>query len=304
MKILVSGASGLIGSVLVPTLSQGGHQVRRLVRKSGRLATDEIGWDPAAGRIDTAALEGFDAVVHLAGENVAGGRWTAQRKADIRNSRVQGTQLLAEALAGIARPPRVLASASAIGIYGHRGTQILEEDAASGSGFLAEVCREWEASTEAAERSGIRVVHLRIGVVLSAAGGALGAVLPLFRIGAGGVVGDGDQYLSWIAIDDVVAAIQHVLRSDAMSGAVNVVAPNPVTNREYTKALGRVLSRPTFVPLPAFAARLMFGEMADELLLSSTRVSPQQLLGSGFDFAFPQLDDALRHLLGVPAGKA
>ena len=301
MKIVVSGASGLIGSALVPALLERGDQVRRLVRKQKRLAADEIAWDPAAGVIDAAALEGHDAVVHLAGESVAGGRWTAKRKAEIRNSRVQGTQLLAETLAGLGRPPRVLSSASAIGFYGHRGTQVLEEDAASGGGFLAEVCREWESSTDAAARAGIRIAHLRMGVVLSAEAGARAAVLPIFRLGAGGVVGDGGQYVSWIALDDAVGAIQHVLRRDAVSGPVNVVAPNPVTNREYTKTLGRVLSRPTVIPLPAFAARLMFGEMADELLLSSTRVSPQQLLASGYEFAFPRLDGALRHLLATPA---
>lgn len=297
MKVLVSGSSGLIGSALVLFLRSGGHDVRRLVRKRGRLAADETAWDPAAGKIDKPALEGFDAVVHLAGENVAGGRWTAKRKAEIQSSRVQSTQLLTEALAGLKRPPRVLCAASAIGFYGHRGSQLLEEDAASGSGFLAELCREWEASTEPARRADIRVANLRIGVVLSAKGGALAAVLPIFRFGLGGVIGDGKQYVSWIAIDDVIGAIHHVLRKDGLHGPVNVVAPTPVTNHEYTKTLGSVLSRPTFLPVPAVAARLLFGEMADELLLSSTRVNPQQLLGSGYEFELPVLDDALRHLL-------
>lgn len=297
MKVLVSGSSGLIGSALVPVLRARGNEVRRLVRKKGRLAADEAAWDPAAGKIDKAALEGCDVIVHLAGENVAGGRWTAKRKAEIRNSRVQSTQLLVEAVLGLKRPPRTLAAASAIGFYGDRGSQQLEEDAAPGAGFLAELCREWEASTEPAQQAGIRVANLRIGVVLSAEGGALSAVLPIFRFGLGGVIGEGTQYVSWIAIDDVVGAIQHVLASEHLKGPVNVVAPNPVTNREYTSALGAVLGRPTLLPLPAMAARLMFGEMADELLLSSARVHPQQLLASGYEFHFPLLADALRHVL-------
>ena len=297
MKTLVSGSSGLIGSALVPFLKSRGHEVRRLVRKRGRLAPDEIAWDPAAGKVDAAALAGFDAVVHLSGENVASGRWTAKRKAEIRASRVQSTQLLSETLAALGRPPRVLASASAIGFYGDRGPQPLEEDAAPGGGFLAELCREWEASTDAARASGIRVAHMRIGVVLSPSGGALGTVLPIFRLGLGGVVGDGTQYVSWIALDDVVGAIEHVLGAEELQGPVNLVAPHPVTNREYTKTLAGVLSRPAFLPVPAIAARLLFGEMADELLLSSTRVVPHKLLASSYPFEFPELEAALRHLV-------
>jgi len=234
MKVLVSGSSGLIGSALVPYLRARGHEVSRLVRKRGRSAADETSWDPPSGRIDKAALEDVDAVVHLGGENIAGGRWTAKRKAEIQQSRVQSTQLLSETLAARKRPPRVFAAASAIGFYGHRGSQTLEEDAASGSGFLAELCREWEASTEPARQAQIRVANLRIGVVLSPSGGALAAVLPIFRLGLGGVVGDGTQYVSWIAIDDVVGAIEHVLDVEGLHGPVNLVAPNPVTNRAYT----------------------------------------------------------------------
>jgi hypothetical protein len=297
MKIAITGSSGLIGKVLVPFLSTGGHDVARLVRKQGRLAADEIRWDPAAARLDAAALEGIDAVVHLAGESVAA-RWTAAKKAAIRDSRVEGTRLLAKTLAELSRPPKALIAASAIGYYGDRGPTALEEDAAPGAGFLAEVCREWEAAADPARQAGIRVAHMRIGVVLSTAGGALATMLTPFRLGAGGVVGGGDQYMSWIALDDVVGALHHALMTKELSGPVNTVAPNPVTNRDFTKTLGRVLSRPTLFPVPAFAARLAFGEMADELLLSSTRVVPARLTASGYEFRFPRLEEALRHLLG------
>jgi hypothetical protein len=297
MKIAITGSTGLIGASLCPFLTTGGHEVVRLVRKPGRLAADEVRWEPGGGRLEAAALDGVDAVVHLAGESVAG-RWTATKKAAIHDSRVEGTRLLAGALAQSARPPRVLVCASAIGYYGDRGAASLEEDAAPGAGFLADVCREWEAAAEPARAAGIRVVHLRIGVVLSAAGGALATMLTPFRLGLGGVVGSGDQYMSWIALDDVVGALHHALMTEELNGAVNAVAPNPVTNREFTKTLGRVLSRPTILPVPAFAARLTFGEMADEILLASTRVVPARLLAARYDFRFPRLEDALRHLLG------
>jgi uncharacterized protein (TIGR01777 family) len=297
MKIAITGSNGLIGKALGAFLSTGGHDVARLVRKQGRLASDEIRWDPAAGKIDAAALQGIDAVVHLAGESVAA-RWTAAKKAAIRDSRVEGTRLLSATLAELTRPPKALVAASAIGYYGDRGATPLEEDAAPGAGFLAEVCREWEAASEAAQVAGIRVAHMRIGVVLSPSGGALASMLPPFRLGLGGVVGSGEQYMSWIALDDVVGALHHALMAKELSGPVNTVAPNPVTNQLFTKTLGGVLSRPTLIPMPAFAVRLAFGQMGEELLLSSTRVLPARLAASGYEFRFPQLEGALQHLLG------
>ena len=297
MNILVTGASGLIGSALVSALTAAGHGVTRLVRSQPKSGEKAVRWDPMAGTIDPRAFEGVDAVVHLAGENIAA-RWTPAQKVKIRDSRVKGTQVLSEALARLASPPKVLVSASAIGYYGDRGTEILTEDSAPGAGFLAEVCRAWEAATEPARQHGMRVVRLRFGIVLSAAGGALPKMLPPFRLGLGGVLGSGQQYMSWIALDDAVGAIQHAVVTDALQGPVNAVAPQAVTNQEFTKTLGKVLGRPTVFPLPAFAARLMFGEMADELLLASARVQPAKLLASGFSFRYPELESALRHLLG------
>ena len=255
-------------------------------------------WDPMAGKLNPTALEGIDAVVHLAGENIAARRWTAKQKARIRESRVTGTRLLAESLARVARPPKVLICASAIGYYGNRGDERLDEESSSGNDFLAEVCREWEASAQAAIDKGIRVVFLRFGMILSPAGGALGKMLTPFRLGVGGIIGNGQQYMSWIALDDLIGAIYHALLDERLSGPVNAVSPNSVTNHEFTKTLGRVLGRPTLFPLPAFAARLAFGEMADGLLLSSARVEPLRLLSSGYTFRYPILREALRHLLG------
>lgn len=296
LRILVTGAGGLIGSALVPYLTTGGHAVVRLGRAAG--GADAVHWDPAAGTIDRAALEGVDAVVHLAGESVAGGRWTAEKKARIRDSRVDGTRLLADALAGLARPPKVLVSASAIGIYGDRGADVVREDSPPGAGFLADVCRAWEGATAAATARGIRVVHLRLGVVLSAAGGALATMLPPFMLGVGGPVGDGRQFLSWIALDDVLDAILFALTTPTVTGPVNAVAPRPVTNADFATTLGRVLGRPAFVPFPAAAVRLLFGEMGEALLLASTRVEPARLAAAGFSFRHAELEPALRHLLG------
>ena len=297
MKILVSGSTGLVGSALVPFLSTGGHEVIRLVRGRPQPGEAAVPWDPQAGTIEAAGLEGLDAVVHLAGENVAG-RWTAAKKARIRSSRVAGTRLLAEALAGLKRPPRTLVCASAIGYYGDRGDEVLREETPSGAGFLAEVCREWEAAARPAAEKGLRVVHLRIGVVLSPAGGALARMLTPFKLGLGGRIGAGSQFMSWIAIDDLTGAVHHALTTESLRGPVNAVAPRPVTNREFTKTLGRVLGRPTLFPMPAFAARLAFGEMADELLLASARVEPAKLVTSGYRFRAPELEGALRRLLG------
>jgi len=298
LNVLVSGSSGLVGSALVPFLTGGGHRVTRLVRRPLKDASPQLLWDPLAGKLDPAELGGHDAVVHLAGETIAG-RWSARKKLRIRESRVAGTRMLCEVLGGMQRPPKTLIAASAIGIYGDRDAEVLSEETRRGSGFLADVCAEWEAATKAAEERGIRVVHLRLGVVLSAAGGALQKMLLPFKLGAGGIVGSGRQFWSWIALDDAIAAILHALQTPSLAGAVNTVAPTAATNREFTKALGRVLRRPTVIPMPAFGARLAFGgEMADAVLLSSQRVEPRRLLQSGFSFAFPDLEPALRHLLG------
>ncbi len=304
MKILVSGSNGFIGSALVPFLSSNGHDVRRLVRSSGRAPEGQPIWDPQGGKIDPGGLEGFDGVVHLAGENIATGRWNAAKKARIRDSRVDGTRLLCEAVARLAQPPKILICASAIGYYGDRRDELLSEQSAPGSGFLATVCREWEAATEAAARKQIRVVNLRIGVVLSPSGGALSRMLTPFRMGVGGKIGSGQQYMSWIAIDDIVGAILHALVHENLSGPINAVSPNAVTNLEFTRALGSVLRRPTVFPMPAMAARIAFGEMADALLLSSTRVEPKRLLASGYTFRHPTLEGALRHLLGKSASSS
>lgn len=296
MRILVSGSTGLIGSALVPALRSAGHDVSRLVR-SESTKEDEIFWKPSAGQIDGESLAGFDAVVHLAGENIGSGRWSEERKRRIRDSRVEGTRLLSEALAELQTPPGLLVSASAVGFYGDRGDEVLDEDSPPGTGFLADVCREWEAAADAARERGVRVVHTRFGVVLSREGGALAKMLMPFKLGLGGRVGSGKQYWSWVALDDLIGAVQHTIAHEELSGPVNVTAPNPVTNREFTKALGRVLGRPTVFPLPAAVARLALGEMADEMLLASTRAVPKRLSASGYRFQHAELEAALRHAL-------
>jgi uncharacterized protein (TIGR01777 family) len=297
MRILLTGSSGLIGHALLTFLAADGHKVVCLIRSQTPTGGRHISWDPDAGTINAGDLEDFDAVVHLAGEAIVG-RWTPKKKARILESRVKGTRLLCETLARVRDRPLVLVSASAIGYYGDRGDKVLNEESSAGSLFLSEVAQAWEAATEAAKRHGIRVVNLRIGFVLSKAGGGLATMLSPFKLGMGGRVGSGRQYLSWIAIDDVVGAVSHAILSDSLRGPVNAVAPHPVTNREFTKTLGRVLWRPTIFPLPAFAARLRFGEMADNLLLASARVEPARLLASGYEFRFPELKGALRHVLG------
>ena len=297
MRILVTGSSGLIGSALIPSLSAAGHTVVRLVRTETEPGGGTVRWDPVAGTLDRAALEGFDAVVHLAGEDISSGTWTTAKKARIRQSRVDGTRLLARTLASLGRPPGVLACASAIGYYGDRGDQLLTEESEPGSGFLASVCRDWEAAAAPAGEAGIRLAYLRLGVVLSADGGALARMLGPFRMGMGGPLGSGRQYVSWVALDDALGAIVHVLSTQTLRGAVNVASPAPVTHAEFARTLGRVLGRPTVLGMPAFAVRLMFGEMADELLLASQRLVPARLLSSGYQFRFPELEAALRHLL-------
>ncbi len=298
MRILVSGSTGMIGSSLTGYLIAKGHTVRRLVRRFDGLAQDELPWDPYRGRLDGGMLEGFDAVVHLAGNNIAGGRWTEKHKRLIRESRVRGTELLAATLGRLSNPPQVLVSASAIGYYGDRGKEPLREDSGPGGSFMAGVCQEWERATLAATERGTRVVQLRMGLVLSARGGALGRMLPPFKMGIGGKMGSGRQFVSWIALDDLMGVFDHVIGTGKLHGPVNAVAPQAVTNEEFSRTLGRVLSRPAVFPLPAFVLRLALGEMADELLLFSSRVEPAQLLASGYSFRFPQLELALRHVLG------
>jgi hypothetical protein len=254
-------------------------------------------WNPAGGDIDAPKLEGFDAVVHLAGEPITG-RWNAAKKRSIRDSRVKGTRLLCETLAKLSRRPRVLVAASASGYYGGRGDEVLREESEAGSSFLSQVCQEWEAATQPAAERGIRVVNLRFGFVLSPVGGGLGKMLPAFKLGAGGKIGSGKQYLSWIAIDDLVQIILFATTAEALHGPVNAVAPNPVTNLVFTKTLGRVLGRPAIFPIPAFAVRLALGQMGKELLLASARIEPARLLSAGYQFRFPELEGALRHLLG------
>ena len=296
MNVLVSGSTGLIGTALVAALRGGGHRVVRLVRSGGG-GRDEARWDPAAGTIEAEKLEGVEAVVHLAGEGIAEGRWSAAKKARIMDSRRQGTGLLARTLAGMRTPPGVMVSTSATGYYGDRGNELLSESSSPGELFLSGVCVEWEAAAEPARAAGIRVVHPRIGIVLSTKGGALKTTLPIFKLGLGGKIGSGRQYWSWISLDDVVGALIHAMETDSLSGPVNVVAPNAPTNAEYTKVLGRVLNRPTVFPLPAPAAKLMLGEVADELLLPSALVEPVRLQETGYAYRHPELEGAFRQLL-------
>ena len=271
MKVLISGSTGLLGTVLIKALLGNGHHVTRLVRTPGKFGEPAVMWNPAAGMLNASACEGFDAVVHLAGESIAK-RWTAAQKQRIAASRMQGTTLLSTTLARLSRPPRVLVSASAIGYYGDRGGEMLREDSKPGTGFLAETSVAWENAAQPAAQAGIRVVHPRLGVVLTKQGGALQKMLLPFKLGVGGVLGSGEQYWSWVALDDVIGGLQHILQTEALRGPVNVVAPHAVTNRVFTKALGRVLSRPTIFPAPAFALRLVLGEMANDLLLASARI--------------------------------
>lgn len=302
MTILISGASGLIGSALTQSLESDGHRVLRLTRSepSGRSSRELVSWQPEIGRFEIGEMEklqGVEAVVHLAGESILG-RWTKEKKLQIRESRVRSTQLLSEALAKLPVQPRVLISASATGFYGNRGGEILHEDSASGRGFLATVGREWESAADAARQAEIRTVHTRFGVVLTPHGGALTKMLIPFRLGLGGPIGSGRQFISWITMDDAVGALRFLLENETLEGAVNVVAPQPVTNRTFVQTLGKVLGRPAFLPLPAFALRLAFGKAAaDETFLASQRAIPEKLQAAGYEFQHPQLEPALRHLL-------
>jgi uncharacterized protein len=299
MKILISGSHGLVGTALIKALETEGHEIFRLVRHYPS-SEAEIEWSPDRYSIQLARIEGFDAVVNLAGESIAEGRWTDEKKRRIRESRVKGTKLLGDALANLTNRPSTFICASAIGYYGNRGDETLTESSAPGDDFLAEVCVEWEKATALATEKGIRVVNARFGVILDAHGGALAKMLPPFRMGIGGKIGSGKQWMSWIALEDVVGALKFVLANETLSGPVNFVAPNPVTNAEFTNTLGKALSRPTLFPIPAFGVRLLFGEMADALLLSSQRVEPQRLKATGYEFQYSQLQTVLSHALQKP----
>jgi uncharacterized protein (TIGR01777 family) len=304
MRIAVTGSMGLIGSALVADFVADGDTVTRVARRGGHAVRGAVVfWDPAAGWIDAAALEGHDAVIHLAGESIAGW-WTEGKKARIRESRVKGTALLSETLARLARPPRTLLCASAVGYYGARPpAEVLDETSPPGTGFLAETVMRWEEATRPAAAAGIRVVNLRFGTVLSREGGALAAMLPLFRLGLGARFGNGEQILSWIARSEVPSIVRHVLAHPDLSGPVNVVSPCPVSNGYFTTALAHALHRPAFLRVPATIARLVLGEMADEMLLSGARAEPRRLLESGYHFLYPELEGALRHELGGATGR-
>jgi uncharacterized protein (TIGR01777 family) len=295
MNILITGASGLIGTSLFHFLKISGNTVLSLSRTP---ETDSFKWDPGMGDIELPHNVNLDAVIHLAGENIARARWSKNQKGRILDSRVRGTRLLVNAIIRLQPPPRTLLSASGIGIYGDRHDILLDEDDQLGEGFLVDVAREWEAVTKVAIESGIRVANLRMGVVMSKEGGVLKRLLPLFRCGFGVVLGSGNQYMSWITIDDVVSAIEYILANEDIKGPVNMVAPNPVSNREFTKTLGIVLGRPTILRIPAWAIQAVYGQMGKELLLASTRTLPHRLISSGFAFQFPHLEDGLRHVLG------
>ena len=297
MKIAVTGGSGFLGSALVPALLADGHEVLRLVRRAPE-RPDEVRWDPSA-RVDEDGLRGVEAVIHLAGANVGGRRWTEAYRREILTSRVEGTTTISAAVARLQPPPRVLLSASAVGYYGDTGDRVVDETDGPGSGFLADVVRRWEEATAAAGAAGVRVVHLRSGVVLARTGGALAPVLPLFRLGLGGRIGSGRQYVSWISLPDEVAAIRFLLSSPAISGPVNLTAPGPVTNADYTKALGRALHRPTVLPVPARPLRLALDGLADEALLAGQRVRPRVLTEAGFQFAHLDIDAALGAVVSV-----
>ena len=298
MKILISGASGLVGKHLIPTLLAKGHEVHRLVRVKPNGA-DEIRWDAEKGFTigEQAKLENFEAVVHLAGDNVASENWSDEKKRRIKESRATGTRVLVDALKAVKNPPKHFISASAIGFYGNRGDEILNEDSAAGEGFLPEVCAAWEEEIRRAETFPARVVFLRIGVVLAKDGGALEKMLTPFKFGVGGVVGSGKQWMSWIALDDLVKIIHFTLENENINGAVNAVAPVAATNQEFTKTLGKVLGRPTFLPVPEFAIKALFGEMGETLLLQGARVSPQKLLNAKFNFDFTNLETTMKHVL-------
>ena len=296
MKIAIAGSSGLVGSALIPILQSGGNQITRLVRSSPK--PGEIEWHPNQDEVNPQRLEGFETIINLAGENIAGGRWTDEQKRKIRVSRINGTHLLSESIAKMTSKPGAFICASATGIYGDRDDETLDEQSETGGGFLAGVCREWEQATEPASKAGVRVVNLRMGPILARDGGMLSKLLTPFKMGMGGKVGSGKQYISWVALDDAVNAIKLAIDDKSIQGPINIVSPNPVTNEEFTKTLGHVLNRPTALAMPAFAARLAFGEMADEMLLASQKVMPNRLNQAGFQFRYPTLESAMRKYVG------
>lgn len=298
MKILISGASGLVGTHLIPVLEAKGHEIFLLVRKTPKNA-NEIQWDAKTGfsEKEQARLEDFDAVVHLAGDNVASENWSADKKRRIRESRTVGTRVLVDALKATKNPPKTFVSASASGFYGDRKDEVLTEESAKGMGFLPDVCDEWEIEARKAEEFGARVVNPRIGVVLAKDGGALDKMLTPFKLGVGGVVGSGKQWMPWIALDDLLNVIIFALENAELNGAVNTISPGIVTNEEFTKALGAALSRPTILPIPEFAIRLLYGEMGETLLLQGQRMIPEKLQDAGFEFQYPKLETALKHVL-------
>jgi len=298
MTIAISGASGLIGGALRAALTAEGHRVLRLVRKPPA-SGDEVEWNPEVGVVDPGCVAGIDAVIHLAGENIASGRWSRRRMEAIRASRVEGTRALVGSLGRSSPPPKAFLCASAVGIYGDRGDEVLTEQSPLGSGFLAEVCQAWEHEAAAVAQAGVRWVGLRFGVVVTPTGGMLTQVLPQFKRGIGGRVGNGRQYMSWIALDDVVGAVRHVLADPGWTGPVNIVSPQPVTNAEFTSILARVLGKSAALPVPAMVLRLAVGRMADEVLLVSTRVRPERLVSGGYEFQLPELTAALRQMLGA-----
>ena len=297
-RILLAGASGLIGKQLAAFLDTGGHEIWRLVRRTPVAGQNEIEWDPSKGTIDNSAIEGFDIVIHLGGAGIGDRRWTKSRMVLIEKSRTESTGLLARTLASLKQKPEVFLVASAIGWYGNRGDEILDEQSEAGTGFLPETCLAWEASADAARQAGIRTIHARTGVVLDASGGALEKMLLPAKMGAGGPIGSGKQWMSWISMDDHIAAVQHLMMTKNCEGMYNLTAPNPVRQKTFAKTLGRVLRRPAFAPLPGFVVRIIFGELARPLLLEGQKVHPRRLIESGFEFEHPNLEDAFRDCLG------